>query len=153
MRIVPLEPPYDTETAATLAKWMTPGSAEEPLALFRILMQNPQLSERLRAVGAGILGKSSRIAIRDREVLIDRVCARCGCEYEWGVHAAVFGVAASLSPEAVTATVAGTATDPAWSNSDARLIRLADELHDTSRVSDELWAELAGTIRTQNCLN
>jgi 4-carboxymuconolactone decarboxylase len=143
MRIMPLQPPYDADTAATLQKWMTPGSAVEPLALFRILQQNPQLSERLRSVGAGILGKSSRLGIRDREILIGRVCARYRCEYEWGVHVAAFSNAAGLSPEAIAATVAGTATDPAWTVSDRRLIRLADELHDSARVSDELWEELA----------
>jgi|SRR5271170_2199021 len=143
MRILPLQPPYDADTAATLQKWMTPASTAEPLALFRILLQNPQLSERLRSVGAGILGKSSRIRIRDREILIDRVSARCGCEYEWGVHVAAFGAAANLSPDAIKATAAGTATDPAWSDADRLLIRFADELHDTARVSDELWAELA----------
>jgi len=143
MRILPLQPPYDADTAAALQKWMPPGSAVEPLALFRILLQNPQLSERLRSVGAGILGKSSRIQIRDREILIDRVCARCRCEYEWGVHVATFGASANLSPEGITATVTGTPTDPAWGASDRRLVRLADELHDTARVSDELWEELA----------
>ena len=34
------------------------------------------------------------LAIRDREIAIDRVCARCACEYEWGIDARVFGRAA-----------------------------------------------------------
>ncbi|HEV7760231.1 MAG TPA: hypothetical protein VGO78_14620 [Acidimicrobiales bacterium] len=29
--------------------------------------------------------------MRDREIVIDRTCARCGCQYEWGVHVAFFG--------------------------------------------------------------
>ena len=53
-----------------------------------------------------------------------------------------FGAAVGLSPEALRATASG-APDPAWNARDALLVRLADELHHTSRVSDALWRELA----------
>jgi 4-carboxymuconolactone decarboxylase len=39
--------------------------------------------------------------------------------------------------------VSGEATDAAWSEREALLVRLADELHDGATVSDELWSELA----------
>src|SRR5580698_6760465 len=114
-RIAPLEPPYDPEIAAALAKWMPPGSKVEPLKLFRTLVRSPEISSRLRALGAGILGPSSLIAPREREILIDRTAALCGCEYEWGVHATAYGKTAGLTPEAVIATAAGGADDPVWS--------------------------------------
>jgi alkylhydroperoxidase family enzyme len=142
-RIVPLDPPYDPEIAESLIKWMPPGSRMEPLKLFRTLVRSPEISSRLRALGAGILGPGSLIAPRDREILIDRTAALCGCEYEWGVHAAAFGEAVGLAPEALRATAAGDAGDPAWSERDALLVRLADELHHTAHVSDELWSALA----------
>jgi len=75
--------------------------------------------------------------------VIHRTCARTGAEYEWGVHVVAYGRAVGLSDEQITATAIGTADDPAWSEHDALLVRLADELHDTCTVSDELWAELA----------
>ena len=84
MRIPPLDPPYEPEIEAMLAKWMPPGSAVEPLKLFRTLVRNREISERMRVLGAGILGRASSIDLPDREIVIDRVCARCGCEYEWG---------------------------------------------------------------------
>jgi alkylhydroperoxidase family enzyme len=142
-RIAPLEPPYDPDIAESLAKWMPPGSKIEPLKLFRTLVRSPEISSRLRALGAGILGPGSLIAPRDREILIDRTAALCGCEYEWGVHAAAFGEAVGLTPEALRATAAGSANDPVWSERDALLVRLADELHHTAHVSDELWAALS----------
>jgi len=142
-RIAPLQPPYSPEIAESLAKWMPPGAATEPLQLFRTIVRHPELSSRLRGLGAGILGRQSSIAPREREILIDRTCALCGCEYEWGVHAAAFGAAAGLSPEALRATAAGSPADAVWSERDALLLRLADELHHTARVSDELWSELA----------
>jgi alkylhydroperoxidase family enzyme len=142
-RIAPLEPPYDPEIAEALAKWMPPGSKIEPLKLFRTLVRSPEIASRLRVLGAGILGPRSLIAPREREILIDRTAALCGCEYEWGVHAAVFGETVGLTPEALRATASGAASDPVWTERDALLVRLADELHHTAHVSDELWAALS----------
>lgn len=41
---------------------------------------------------------------REREIVIDRTCARCGCEYEWGVHVAAFGSAVGLTPDQLEET-------------------------------------------------
>jgi 4-carboxymuconolactone decarboxylase len=141
-RIPPVEPPYDPDTEAMLRKWMPPGAEAEPLALFRTLAVHDDLAARMRPLGAGILGHG-RIEARDREILIARACARAGAEYEWGVHAVAFARPLGLSDEQMAATVHGTADDPAWSERDALIVRLVDELHDTAAVSDALWAELA----------
>jgi 4-carboxymuconolactone decarboxylase len=89
-RIAPLEPPYAAATEAVLQKWMPPGVAVEPLALFRTLAVHPELMSRMRPLGSGILGHGC-IEPREREIIILRVCARAGAEYEWGVHAIVYG--------------------------------------------------------------
>jgi len=141
-RIAPLEPPYEPAVDAILKKWMPPGSAIEPLALFRTLAVHDELASRMRPLGAGILGHG-RIEPRDREIVIHRTCARAGAEYEWGVHALAYGKPLGLSDEQIAATVDGAADDPAWSEDDALLVRVADELHDTCRVSDALWPALA----------
>ncbi len=141
-RIPPLAPPYQPQLAEMLKRWMPPGSSLEPLALFRTLAVHDELTSRMRPLGAGILGHG-RLAPRDRELIIHRTCARAGAEYEWGVHAIVYGQPLGLTDEQLAATVNAPADDPAWSEPDALLIRLADELHDTSGVSDQLWGELA----------
>jgi 4-carboxymuconolactone decarboxylase len=141
-RIAPLEPPYEPSIDAILKKWMPPGSAIEPLALFRTLAVHDELASRMRPLGAGILGHG-RVDPREREIVIHRTCARAGAEYEWGVHVLAFGKPLGLSDEQICATAEGTADDPAWSESDALLVRLADELHDSSEVSDGLWSALA----------
>jgi 4-carboxymuconolactone decarboxylase len=142
-RIAPLAPPYEPETEAMLRKWMPPGSALEPLVLFRTLAVHDELMARMRPLGAGILGHG-RIEPREREIVIHRTCARTGAEYEWGVHAVAFGTPLGLSDAQLTATVRGSAEDPAWSSEkDRRLLRLADELHDTCTISSELWSALA----------
>jgi len=141
-RIAPLEPPYEPELEAMLRKWMPPGSEMEPLALFRTLALHDDLMSRMRPLGAGILGHG-RVDPRDREIVIHRTCARSGAEYEWGVHAVAFAEAVGLTKEQIAATATGAADDPAWSENDALLVRLADDLHEGCGVSDELWSALA----------
>jgi 4-carboxymuconolactone decarboxylase len=141
-RIAPLEPPYKPEIDAILKKWMPPGAETEPLRLFRTLAVHDELASRMRPIGSGILGHG-RIEPREREIVIHRTCARASAEYEWGVHVLAFGKPLGLSDEQIAATVHGSAEDPAWSERDAVLVRLADELHDTSTVSDAVWAKLA----------
>jgi 4-carboxymuconolactone decarboxylase len=141
-RIAPLEPPYEPEIDAILKKWMPPGAETEPLRLFRTLAVHDELASRMRPIGSGILGHG-RVEPREREIVIHRTCARAGAEYEWGVHVLAFGKPLGLGDEQIDATVQGSAEDPVWSERDALLIRLADELHEACTVSDALWAELA----------
>lgn len=142
-RIAPVEPPYRPEVAAELGRWMPPGSPVEPLKLFRTLARNPGLAQAMHPLGSHLLGRRFALGVRERELVIDRVCARCGCEYEWGVHAVAFGARAGLGEAELRGTVRGTAVDPVWSETDRLLVQLVDELHDTARVSDALWVQLA----------
>jgi alkylhydroperoxidase family enzyme len=152
-RIAPIEPPYESDTDALLKRWMPPGAALEPLALFRTLAIHGELMSRMLPLGSGILNHG-QVNPRDREIVLHRTCARAGAEYEWGVHAVAFAEQVGLTPEQVTATAAGpdAADDPAWSQQDALLVRLADELHDTATVSDEQWGRLAEHYSAQQLL-
>lgn len=152
-RIPPLAPPYDPPVAAELNQWMPPGAPVEPLKLFRTLAQHLPLAEAMRPLGSYLLSRRLSVEKREREVVIERVCARCGCEYEWGVHAVAFGAAASLGEEQLHASAMGDASDPAWTEADALLVRLVDELHDTGHVSDELWGSLAERWSRQQLLD
>jgi len=142
-RLPPLEPPYAPDIAAALQAMMPKNSPVEPLRLFRTLAVHPELAAAMHALGRFVLGRETAIGVRERELVIDRVCARCGCQYEWGVHASFFAARAGLSEAQIAATVHGDAEDAAWSEDDALIIRLVDELHDEAALSDSLWAELA----------
>jgi 4-carboxymuconolactone decarboxylase len=142
-RIAPLQAPYAPDVAAMLAKWMPPASDAEPLRLFRTLVVHEQLMSRMRPLGAGILGAAATVAPQLREVMIHRTCARTGAQYEWGVHAVAFGAPLGLSEEQLYATVHGDWREECWDPAQAAVLRLADELHDTSAISDELWHALA----------
>ena len=141
-RIAPLEPPHAPEVEAMLRRWMPPGFDVDPLRLFRTLAVHLDLTGRMRPLGAGILAHGL-VDPREREIVIHRTCARAGAEYEWGVHAVAFARAVGLDEAQLAATATGDASHPAWSERDALLIRLADELHDTCRISGDLWAQLA----------
>ena len=138
-RLAPLEPPYDPELERTLERLMPPGVP--PINLFRTIAHHPVLLEKLRGTGTYYLNHGTLDPF-EREIVIHRTCARCGCEYEWGVHVTFFARPLGFSEEQIVATVRGTAEDPAWTARQALLVRLADELHDSAEVSDGLWAEL-----------
>lgn len=154
-RIEPVAPPYPPELAALLGKWMPPGAAVDPLLLFRTLARHPALSNRLRPTGAYLLNKGT-LAPRDRELAILRTCARCGCEYEWGVHSRFFAAAVGLDDAAVAATVAASTSAAvpleSLAEEDAALLALVDDLHDRGTVSDAAWARCGGRFSDEQRL-
>lgn len=140
-RISPVDPPYEPQVAQTLRRMMPPGV--EPLNLFRTVAHNHAVLERFRTIGAYILN-FGLVEPLDREILLHRTCARCGCEYEWGVHAVAYGRPLGMSDEHLRATVEGGPDAPVWSDRQRLLVQLADELHDTATVSEPLWTKLSG---------
>jgi alkylhydroperoxidase family enzyme len=138
-RLAPLDPPYDPELARTLTRMMPPG--QEPLKLFRTVAHNRHILDKLRSTGAYLLNFGT-LDPADRELVIQRTCARCGCEYEWGVHAAVFGHEVGLTGDKLAATVTAASDDATWTEREALLVALVDELHDTGNVSDATWQAL-----------
>ncbi len=136
-RIAPIDPPYSPDVQAEFDKLMR---GAPPLLLFRTVARNPRVLQRMMA---GSLLDRGSISLRSRELMILRTCARCGAEYEWGVHVASFGAKAQWTPAQTYSTVYGSADDACWSLEDRLVIRLADQLHDTNRVDDTLWEEVS----------
>src|SRR5215470_3581572 len=151
-RIPPVEPPYEDDVMDELARWMPKGAPVEPLALFRTLARHLPLAEAMLPLGKYLLGRTATLGMREREIVIQRVCARLGCEYEWGVHATVFGATAGLDDATTSATVLGRPDDAVWRPTDALLVRLVDELHYGAVVSDALWAELGAHFSPEQLL-
>lgn len=137
-RIVPLEAPFDTAVTEAFDRFLPPGMA--PLALFRTQAHNPRVLQRMFA---GNLLDQGTIDPRTRELLILRTCARCGSEYEWGVHVALFSQRATLDAAAVAATLKPLDEQDVLSAQERLLFRTVDELHDTSTICDALWDQLA----------
>ena len=136
-RISPIEPPYSDKTQKLFDLAMPEGM--EPLSLFRVLAQSERILPRF--MRAGVLDRGP-VPIRDREIVIHRTTARCKAEYEWGVHVSAFGRPLELGEDVLRATIHGDATDSAFDDRQACLVRMCDELHDTSTLGDEIWEEL-----------
>jgi alkylhydroperoxidase family enzyme len=119
-----------------------PGDAP-PILLFRTLVRNLPMTDALREWGLYELSRRLSLTMRDRELVINRTCARCGCEYEWGVHIVFFADRVGLTAEQITSLTHGEPSDRCWVDPrDRLLIRAADALHDTSDLDDGLWEQL-----------
>jgi alkylhydroperoxidase family enzyme len=136
-RIAPLEPPYAPDIQNQFERIMR---GAPPLVLFRVIAGHARAWEKFRA---GSLLDRGPLSLREREIVIDRTCALTGCEYEWGVHVALFAAAAELSGEQVRATVLGGADAPCWSASERALIAAVDALHHRATLDDAEFAALA----------
>jgi alkylhydroperoxidase family enzyme len=110
-----------------------------PLVLFTTLARDRRLFFKL--FDGGLLDRG-HLSLRQREIVIDRVTAACGAEYEWGVHVAAFASAAELTEEQLISLTTGGPEDGCWTDEDAALITLCDSLHRDCDVDDELWARL-----------
>ena len=140
-RIPPLEPPFAPDVGALLEQMMPPGIP--PIALFRTFARNPAMAEAMHGWGAYELSKRLSLSMRTRELVIDRVTARLGCEYEWGVHVAFFAERVGLTAEQVRSITRGSPDDPCWDDRDRGVLRLVDSLLDTAAVDHGLWADVA----------
>ena len=135
-RIAPLQPPYAPDIAGQFDRIMR---GAPPLVLFRVMAGNARAWEKFRA---GSLLDRGPLSLREREIVIDRTCARTGCEYEWGVHVTAFADAAHLTEEQVRATVLGAATDGCWSEAEQALIAAVDALHHRATLAEAEFAAL-----------
>ncbi len=139
IHINPASPPFPAAIQNRLDALKRGGT--RPLVLFTTLANDPRLFERFMA---GSLLDRGNLTIRQREIIIDRVTARCGSEYEWGVHIAFFAERAALTAAQITSIVHGDHGDACWTEPSERLIiRLCDELDATCQISDRLGQELA----------
>jgi alkylhydroperoxidase family enzyme len=137
-RIAPAEPPYEPAIAGELARIMPPGVP--PLVLFRTMARSPRVFARMFA--GGLLDKGS-LALRQREIVIDRTTARLGCEYEWGVHIAFFAERVGFTPAQVAATAQGANDAACWTDEEQALIALVDDLVDRCAIAPATWSRLA----------
>lgn len=139
-RIAPAQAPYPSSVARTLERLKTPG--DQPLSLFRTLARDERLFARF--TGGGLLDPG-HLSLREREIVIHRVCALNGAAYEWGVHAAIFAGPAGLDAEQLAATTTpGVA--PCWDPRAALLIAFCDAVNARADIDDALWTRLAETF-------
>jgi 4-carboxymuconolactone decarboxylase len=140
-RMSPVIPPYAPDTEKLLTKWMPPGTDLEPLRLFRLLALHHDMFDRLRPMASGLLNHGL-LPARDRELVISRTTARAGAEYEWGVHAVMFGDVVGLSRDQLDALATEPADSAAFDERTRKLVTAVDELYDEATLDAETWRGL-----------
>lgn len=118
--------------------------AETDANIFTTLVRAPGLFRRWLPFGGKLL--NGKLPARDRELLILRTGWNCGAEYEWAQHVRI-ALKLGITPgEAERVTLGPDAIG--WSPLEAALLRAADELHETSTVSDATWSIIAENYDT-----
>jgi alkylhydroperoxidase family enzyme len=139
-RIEPAAPPFPEEIQVWFDRLMPRGVP--PLQLFAVMAKDARLFRRF--MEGGLLDKGN-LTLRQREIVIDRVTARCGAQYEWGVHVALFGVRVRFTDEQIYSLVHGDADDVCWTDeAEKALIDACDALHESCTLGDEIWTDLSG---------
>ena len=137
-RIAPLQPPYPAAIRQDFERIMGPG--RPPLVLFRTIASQERAWKKFTA--ASLLDKGP-LPMREREIVIDRTCARNGCEYEWGVHIAAFSAHVKLTDAQIRATVLEGADVTCWTEAERVLIATVDALHEHASLTDDEFAALS----------
>jgi alkylhydroperoxidase family enzyme len=145
-RIAPAPAPLPPDIQNAIDKVMR---GNPPLLLFTTMARDRRLF--FKFFDSGLLDRG-HLSIRQREIVIDRVTAACGAEYEWGVHVATFADKAGLTDEQVVSLTTGGPDDACWDEQDRVLIRLCDSLQASSDIDDELWAQLGARHSDQAIL-
>ena len=135
--LTPISEPFPPDVAAILAGY--PQRNGYVLQLFRVFANSLRF---LKKGTTNLLDRDSPIPMRQREIVILRVCANNDCEYEWGVHVTAFAQHAGLTDEQIVATRLGDHQSSCWTNEERLLIQLVDELCARGRLSEGVSAQV-----------
>lgn len=142
----PIDEPYPTDVADVLKNY--PQQDGYLLKLFRTFANSRRF---LKRGVPNLLDKESPLPMRLREITILRVTANNNCEYEWGVHVAVFSAHVKLTEQQVRATRIGDHTAECWNAEEALLIKVIDELCESGMIDEATYADFqsAWTVEQQ----
>jgi AhpD family alkylhydroperoxidase len=117
------------------------------LNLLGTFAHHPELTRAFHTLaGHALFGTT--LSERQRELLILRVAAVRGCDYEWAQHL-VLAADAGISPEEVAAVRAGVGCV----GLDQHLITAVDELLRDAEVSDATWSALGAELDTRQLMD
>ena len=138
----PLDRPMRPEIEAILKNY--PQQDGYLLTLFRTFANSERF---LQKAVPNLLDKESPLSLRQREIVILRTTANRNCEYEWGVHVAIFAQAAGFSDAQIAATRYPAEDRGLWDAHEHLLIRCVDQLCEKGTVEDtdlchfqEIWS-------------
>ena len=161
MRLPPLPPEEWPEEMGQAIAALRPPEPRHPLPSRRddrpkglnalgLLARHPALTRAFHTFTGHVLFAST-LSPRERELLILRVAAVRGSDYEWTQHVVLAGDA-GLAPDEV-ARVAEGPDAAGWSPLDQAMVRAVDELIRDATIADETWEALAGSLADQQLMD
>ncbi len=118
--------------------------------LLGTLAHHPALTRAYHSFNGHVLFATT-LSLRQRELLVLRVAAVRGCEYEWAQHK-VLAEDVGLSGEEVARVLTGPDA-PGWSRLDGSLLTAVDELIADAAVSEATWDVLASELDTRQLMD
>ncbi|MDZ7675480.1 MAG: carboxymuconolactone decarboxylase family protein [Acidimicrobiales bacterium] len=153
-RIPPLSPKEWPKAMKAALAALTPAHPRHPLPerrddrpkglnILGTLAHHPELATAYHTFNGHVLFGST-LDLRTREVLVLRVAAVRGCEYEWLQHA-VMAIDLGLTPSEIERIGEGPDAEE-LAPLDAALVRAVDELLADAEIGDATWTALAAEL-------
>lgn len=121
---------------------LEPIKGQEPFYnVMATMCRHVDAAQKFRVWAYHIMGDTSTLEPRNRELLILRVGWLCDAEYEWGQHV-IFGRSVGLSDEEIARIKEGPSASQ-WTPLESALLSAADELHHDSFISTSTWERLS----------
>ena len=120
------------------------------LNVLGMLALHPELTTAFHTFNGHILFATT-LSVRQRELIVLRVAAVRGSDYEWAQHAVLAGDA-GIDADEVDRVAAGPDA-PGWEPLDAALLRAVDELIAEATITDATWATLAAELDTKQLMD
>jgi alkylhydroperoxidase family enzyme len=118
--------------------------------IFKVLAHHPSPVKRWTPFAGHILSKQT-LPFRDRELLILRIGWLNQAEYEFAQHELI-ARRGGLTDEDIARLKEGPKAK-GWSEHEAALLQVADDLHENSVVSDTTWATLSKNYSTEQLMD
>jgi alkylhydroperoxidase family enzyme len=156
-RLTPLGPRQWSEAAGAALAPLLPPTGRPPgkgrpkgLNALGVLARYPEVALAYNTLTGQIM-YGSALPVRHRELLVLRVAAVRDAEYMWRQHVASAGDN-GVAPDEVARVAVGPDA-PEWSDLERAVLRAADELLDTARITDGTWSVLAREMQEREVMD
>jgi alkylhydroperoxidase family enzyme len=120
------------------------------LNLVKTMARAPDAAVLFLSWSRHFLSPANSLPARERELLIVRIAHRCQSAYEQGQHVEL-GLRAGLTPDELQRIAQG--AEAGWSDTDANLIRAADEIVADQFLSDGVWQALSRVFEQRQLMD
>ena len=147
-----INPVPENEWTVAQRRYLEPIKGKAPFYnISATLARHIEAAEKFNVWAYHVMGDSSKLDGRHREILILRVGWLCDSEYEWGQHK-IFAKNEGLSEEEIERVKIGSKADD-WSDIERALLDAVDELHENSFISDHTWGVLSRHYTEQQMMD